>query len=396
VSLSGPTAVPVSVQSATSDNTATEPGDYQATSGTLTFTPGGATSEFITVTVNGDTLDEPDETYFVKLFGAMNGTIADGLGVGTIVNDDPPPAISVSDTMVPGGDSNTADPVFTVSLSAVSGKTVTAAFATADGTAVAPGDYQPASGFVVFAPGQTTQQVTVHVNGDQLGEANETVLLNLSNPIDGTIADGQGVGVILNDDPTPAFANRSITPTVTEGSVATLRGTISLPNTSDVFLLDVSWGDGTPTESFAFPAGSSGQVVTLTHRYADNGLGGTPAGTYTVHTVWRNQYGGGNSADLPVQVKNVAPVVDAGDDGSANPGGVLNRTGSFTDPDADTWTATVDYGDGSGPQVLQLERDKKFHLHHKYRAPGTYVVTVTVVDDDGGVGIGQFVVSVED
>ena len=42
------------------------------------------------MTVNGDSLDEADETYFVNLSNASNATIEDGMGVGTITDDDPP------------------------------------------------------------------------------------------------------------------------------------------------------------------------------------------------------------------------------------------------------------------------------------------------------------------
>src|SRR5262249_13363108 len=76
VTLSAPSTVPVSVQYTTADNTAQAPGDYQAVSGTLNFNP-GETSKFVVLAVNGDDLDEPDETYFVQLFGAVNATIAD-------------------------------------------------------------------------------------------------------------------------------------------------------------------------------------------------------------------------------------------------------------------------------------------------------------------------------
>jgi hypothetical protein len=389
VSLSAASSATVTVGYTTSDNTAQAPGDYQPASGTLTFKPGDTTQN-ITVLVNDDALDEPDETYFVQLFGAVNATIADGLGVGTILDDDPPPAVSINDTSVVEGNSGTADAAFTVQLSAPSGKVVAVNFATADGTAVAPGDYQPLSGSVVFAPGETTQTIHVAVNGDTLGEANETFLVNLSNPIDATIADGQGVGRILNDDPTPAFQNRSVTPLVAEGTVATLTGTVVLSSPTDVFLMQVEWGDGTPTQHVALPAGSNGQVVTLNHTYADNG----PTGIYPVHVSWQNQYGGGNSADFAVTVTNVPPTVDAGPDTTVNHGGVLNRTGSFHDPGADTWVATVDFGDGSGPQALALARDGTFKLHYKYRDPGVYRVTVTVLDDDGGAGTASFLVTV--
>jgi Ca2+-binding RTX toxin-like protein len=77
------------VNFATADGTATTAdGDYLAKSGTVHFNAGDV-SETLTVTVNGDTRVEPNETYDVNLSGATNGaTISHAQGVGTIVNDD--------------------------------------------------------------------------------------------------------------------------------------------------------------------------------------------------------------------------------------------------------------------------------------------------------------------
>ena len=87
-------------------------------------------------------MDENDETYYVNLSGAVNATIADNQGIGTITDDDAPPTISVNDPSVLEGDAGTVNLVFTVTLSAASGKTITVDYATSDGTAtVADGDY---------------------------------------------------------------------------------------------------------------------------------------------------------------------------------------------------------------------------------------------------------------
>jgi hypothetical protein len=184
-----------------------------------------------------------------------------------------------------------------------------------------------------------------------------------------------------------AFSNRSVASSVTEGAVATLRGTVVEPDPLDTFTLVVDWGDGSPVQTFTFPAGSNGRLVQVSHVYGDNGV-------YVVHASWHDSQGQGNSADLLVSVNNLAPTVDADGDERLSPGGVLSRRGSFSDPGSDTWTATVDYGDASGPQALALDGDHQFRLHHKYRKPGTYVVTVTVYDDDGGVSTDTFVVTV--
>ena len=80
---------------------------------------------------------------------------------------------------------------------------------------------------------------------------------------------------------------------------------------------------------------------------------------------------------------NTPPILHVtdfkGDEGSA-----AIAAGSFEDPDPQQWTATVDYGDGSGMQPLPLQQDQTFTLSHVYADNGTYAVTVTVDDGHGG------------
>src|SRR5262249_55322967 len=82
--------------------------------------------------------------------GASQATIGKGQAIGTILNDDPAPLVSINDVRVTEGNVGTTPAVFTISLSAPSGQEVSVDFATADGTAVAPGDYQGASGTLQF------------------------------------------------------------------------------------------------------------------------------------------------------------------------------------------------------------------------------------------------------
>ncbi|MDQ3712260.1 MAG: FG-GAP-like repeat-containing protein [Acidobacteriota bacterium] len=89
---------------------------------------------------------------------------------------------------------------FTVTLVGASSQTVTVNFATTNGTATAPDDYQSAAGSLSFAPGETIKTVTVLVIGDTEVEPNETFTVNLSNPTNATISNGQGTGTILDDD----------------------------------------------------------------------------------------------------------------------------------------------------------------------------------------------------
>ena len=158
VTLSTVSGRTVTVGYATANGTATAPADYTAVAlATLTFDP-GQTTRTVTVSVNGDVFDEPDETFNVNLSGAVGATIVDSIAVGTITDDDLPPALSINDVTVTEGNTGTTTATFAVGLSSPSGRTVGVQFATANGTATAPADYAAATGTVTFTPGQSTRR----------------------------------------------------------------------------------------------------------------------------------------------------------------------------------------------------------------------------------------------
>ncbi|HYO63781.1 MAG TPA: Calx-beta domain-containing protein [Pyrinomonadaceae bacterium] len=142
----------------------------------------------------------------VQLTGSNYLSLAEVEVVGKSGLSAPPPAapnMSVGDASVAEGNVGTSGAVFTVSLSAASANTVTVNYSTANGTAVAGSDYTAASGSLVFSPGQTTKTVSVPVTGDVVVEGNETFFVNLSGASGAVVADGQGQGVIVNDDSAP-------------------------------------------------------------------------------------------------------------------------------------------------------------------------------------------------
>src|SRR5262249_8860249 len=106
VTLSNPSSQTITVDFATGGGSATAGTDYDSTTTTLTFSP-GQTSMPITVLVNGDSTDEFDETFSVVLTNPANATIASGIGTGTILNDDPPPSLSINSIAQSEGDSGT-------------------------------------------------------------------------------------------------------------------------------------------------------------------------------------------------------------------------------------------------------------------------------------------------
>jgi len=189
------------VNYATSNGTATAGQDYTGTSGTLIF-PDGVTTQTFSVAISNDSMDEPDETAVLTLSnpsgtGALGSPVSADL---SITDDDSAPSLSINDASVTELNSGTNNVSFTVTLSAPSGFTVTANFATADGSATAPADYQAATGQVVFNPGDVTKTINVVINGDTTPESHESFSVNLSSPTNASITDSQGVATIFSDD----------------------------------------------------------------------------------------------------------------------------------------------------------------------------------------------------
>ncbi|NNC96850.1 MAG: tandem-95 repeat protein, partial [Gammaproteobacteria bacterium] len=246
VSLSGPSNMPVSVDFTTVDGTATTAdNDFTAQTGTLTFAP-GETELFISVVTNGDVAVEESETLTVELSNASIGTIADNSGQGTIINDDGA-GISIDDVTIVETDSGTLNMVFTVSLDQTSPINISVDFVTTDITATAGSDYTAVSGTLTFAPGITTQTITVPVIADTLVEDDETFTIDLSNPSNGNIIDSQGLATITDDDQAGLSVSDA---TLTEGNSGNtdMIFTVSLdqPLTQDV-TVDVNTVDVTAT-----------------------------------------------------------------------------------------------------------------------------------------------------
>ncbi|MDT5157624.1 MAG: hypothetical protein QOH51_1981 [Acidobacteriota bacterium] len=275
ITLSAPTSKTVSVEYATANGTATANGDYDGRQSSISFSP-GETSKTITIGVRGDFIHEPDETFFVNLSNPSNATIADGQGQGTIIDNDPVPAVTIFDSSAfeqTGADSAVA---FTLRLSNPSSVAITFDYATADGTAIAGSDYVAATGTVTFNPGETEKTFTVTIKEDTIDEVNETFFVNLSNPSNATISDGQSQCTIFdNDGPTVSINDVTVTEGQSGRTSATFTLTLSAPSVQDVFVRAAT-ANGTATAN-TFPA----DFLSFSSRFVPIPAGSTTA-TVTV------------------------------------------------------------------------------------------------------------------
>jgi len=226
---------------------------------TLTFGSSDRTQTF-DVEILGDLLDEDDETFTINLGNPTNGSsVSDSTGLVIIVDNDPLPELTIDDVTITEGDSGSTTASFTVSLSAISSRSISVDYATADGTAVSTSDYDaiPLTQ-LTFAPGEMNQTVAVTVNGDVLIEGNETFFVNLSNATNATIADSQGEGTITDDDAPPPTLTIS-DPTVVEGDSGSVTAqfilTLDAPS-NETITVDYTTNDGTATAGDDYTAAS--------------------------------------------------------------------------------------------------------------------------------------------
>jgi parallel beta-helix repeat protein len=133
-------------------------------------------------------------------------------------------------------------------------------------------------------------------------------------------------------------------------------------------------GNGADTSfSAAIAAFSAGQVVTAT----------------------ATDLGSGDTSEFSAPVSSTPPTVNIPGPGLVllTAGHTMVQGGSFSDPDPDTFTAVVDYGDGSGPVPLALAANHSFTLAHLYAQEGNFQVSVRVADSEGLEGSASFLVA---
>ena len=203
----------VTVSYETTDGSARMGEDYNAASGSLTFTA-GETEKTIPVETLPDTLVEGNETFSMGLSNPSGATLQVGSATGTIVDDDEPvpqPTLSIGDATAVEGETAR----FAVRLGPASEQAVTVSYGTAGGTASEDTDYDGASGTLIFGPGDTEKTISVQTREDLLDEPDETFTVTLSDPNGATLQVGSATGTITDDDIRPlAPINQELLPEI--------------------------------------------------------------------------------------------------------------------------------------------------------------------------------------
>ena len=303
VRLDAASALPVNLTYRTSNGTATAPGDYTATVGTVPLRiPAGELSGTFLVSTTDDALDEEEnETFTVRIRTSIqlspNASVDAGAAEATVTltDNDAAPGLAVSDVAV---QESSGELAFTVRLDAASAKTVTVAYAVSAGTATEGVDYTAVpAGTLKFAPGTTEQTVGVPVLDDKVDEPNETLTLTLSGATDATISDPDGTGTIEDDEEPPVVTLVLSPSTIGEnGGASTVTATLS-GLSSRAVTVEVSAAPGTGAVAGDFTLSGTTLEIAAGSR--------TSTGTVTVSAV-------DNMLDAPDKTVAVTGTVTGG------------------------------------------------------------------------------------
>lgn len=226
------------VNYATSNGTATAGGDYTAASGTLTFAPSQAT-QTVTVSLVDDAVHEDAETFLLTLSGAAgpsNPTISRAQATATISDDDPVADFSIADSAADEADGTIA---FTVTRGGDVSYAASVTFETVDGSALAGSDFAAASGTLNFAAGETSHAITIDLLDDVAQEADETVVVRLSDPAGAytpTVSRADATGTITDGDVPADFSIADLTVSEDAGTASvtvTRAGDVTVAATID-------------------------------------------------------------------------------------------------------------------------------------------------------------------
>ena len=311
VELSEPPHIPVAVEFTAVPQTAQLRIDFAQMAGRLHF-PAGRTKRTAKIRVKGDLNVEPDETLLVRLHDPINAVLRRAEAVGTILNDDEYPKVSIADASAEEGDSGLTPLEFSVTLSKPWHRVVRVEYETLrydeslenleaeststtdpspqadqvppepaeDNPSASPStepdsasatedqaadrltrlltatpnrDHRPRSGFLQFFPKETSKSVSVQIIGDEAAELDEQFVVRLSEPVSATLDRKQASGTILNDDPLPKVSISDVRGKEGDGgtSVVVFVVTLSKPAAAPVEI-EYETEEGTAKEGVDF------------------------------------------------------------------------------------------------------------------------------------------------
>ncbi len=257
VTLNAAISETVTVQYATIDGTATSPDDYTIKTGNLTFEPGETTKTFdVPIIDEVPSLDEINETVVLSLTNASRAVIGPiNPATLTILDNEPLPVINFTSAAYSESE-GVSTATINVMLDALSSLTIMVNYATSDGTATTPNDYDATSGTLTFVPESTSGTFDIIIVDDELDEPDETIMLYFSAPVNANIGSTSTLTIDDNDALVVDFSNADYN--VDEDvSEATIVATLNITSVWRTVTVDYTTAGGTATSPDDYSAANS-------------------------------------------------------------------------------------------------------------------------------------------
>jgi hypothetical protein len=305
------------VQYATGDGSATAPGDYATTSGTLTFSP-GQTSKTFSVPIANDSLDEQNETVELSLSNPTNANLGSPPSATLTIYDDdmPPPTVSISASDPSAAEAGSDSGAFLIARDGNTAAPLTIHYTVA-GSASAD-DYNVLPGSVVLPASQSSASITITPADDTKIEGNETVVVTLANDPQYTVGEAHSATVTIADDdtPTPSVTISASDPGAAEAGLDPGVLTITRSGSTAAPLLVHYSISGTATAgsdyaalagTITIPAGQSSATITIAP-IDDTAVEGVETVVVTVSADPAYEVGASASASATIADDDIAPA----------------------------------------------------------------------------------------
>ncbi|MEC8798206.1 MAG: Calx-beta domain-containing protein [Pseudomonadota bacterium] len=328
--------------------------DYTLANGTLTISA-GATSGIINISsIIDDSIDEADETVIVTLSNPSNATLgSDSVHTYTISDDDNSPVVDFNATSSSGAES-VASAGLTVDLSAASGQNVTVDYAVT-GTATGSGtDYTLANGTLTINAGETNGTITIaSIVNDSLDEANETVIVTLSNPSNATLGSDSVHTYTITDNDNAPVVDFNTTSSSGAESVSSKAITVDLSAVSaqdvtvDYAVTGTATGSGTDytlsNGTLTISAGQTSGTITISNIIDDAADEANETVILTLSNATNATLGSDDTHTYTITDNDSAPVVDFNTTSSSGAESVSSKALTVDLSAVSSQNVTVDY-----------------------------------------------------
>ena len=235
---------------------------------------------------------------------------------------------------------------------------------------------------------QRTYQWTVTNGQGLLVATSAQPILRFRPPDHGTYAIALGITDTLTSTSVTGFTSSqvaisNVAPQVvlsnrnrTDEGIYVLDVNVLEPGSSDQVQLSIDWGDGTGLQQVDL---GTARKAAIEHEFLEQN-------DYLIVVIASDGQESSQPVELQLEVVNAAPIPDLGGKITVADGELVTVTGSFQDLGSDTHSIIWDFGDGSDPVTRTATGGTPFEETHTYANSGVYLVTLTVVDDEGGVG----------